>query len=1264
MSSVEALVEERRKQLNDSSIPAGSSELWGVALSGGGIRSATFCLGLLRSLAESGALRRFDIMSTVSGGGYVGSMLGKMLHHTQSKDDVEKVYAALGAAESRWFTWWLRANGRYLIPRGVRDRFFVSALFIRNLIGIHAEVAVATLFACAVLALLNLVVWQAMSVEFGVTLRWFTPEVLSWMPTLWLVAVVPAFLSIVSCCVYWALPTVLEANARARFGMLAFWAVVVIALVVVHPRDDRSSLLGWPKDSWLLWATLLVLAAAWIVALLQVPGLVAAAKKKVDPAGGAVPDDYLRGVLRNQVTESLVNRVAWAFAILLAGLVERLGWFVAFELSGYQGWYGAVLLFIAAVLRMVLPKVAPASGTAKPMVGVPLTWLGQFLGWALAAALLVWWVSIGYSVIFDGLVPGTMDTVWESTYRALLMVLLCGIYIGFTGGNVGFLNSSSLHSFYRARLTRSYLGAANDSRVVQPTAPAAAPAAAQLPAQPASTTPAPASVLASVPAEPKGGYQTHPVSDVLGDDDVAMETYAPHAHGGMVHLLNVCLNETKDHRGGLFNQDRRGQPLTLGPSALARVGLRPWSKLDPTGAMTLGTWMAVSGAALAPGLGSMTRPGLSALITLTGMRLGFWWDNNAFGDPAVRTSLRGLPQKTRVLANEILGRFGLGFRDWYLSDGGHFENTGAYSLLSCRAKLIVVADCGADPLYRFSDLENLIRKARVDLGAEITFLRPKGLRTDPKLAAFGSLSDLKLDTSAACLALAMVRYRPVAGLPAEGVIVIVKPNVSLDLPVDLHNFKADYPEFPQQSTTDQFFSEAQWESYFVLGKVIGSKLGRGVLEDIADVAERCFEVDNGQAIGAALPGKDDKSATPASARLPKRLVGTSVAAASLSVGAAATFGVATWQAIDSVRSARDAKVGQDRAVLKELSDSFGRVGAAPNPDAALPSVASTLLRISDVHCKAEDVAWFHASPAAVCTLRSARKLCESRVARMPSCALLLSSSSISCLDPERRVSNYIPKYWAVELYRPVPVACPTPDADPWAAPVKAEAAAAAASAASAAELAASAARTVELAASKLAASSMTRGETERAAAELRLAAQQAATAASAAAASMSNASVAQASPLSSAASAPPGEGQAAGTCAGYTVYTQIYGGKQRDLVRGLREPWRSIGASVPPIDDVYSRATRENRKLPRPYAVTTVLYPTEASLACASEVAKKGEAHTATLKGDAGKVGAERDDPRWEVKRLSPSLQPSAKVIEVWIAPTWAEGAVPTASAR
>jgi hypothetical protein len=62
----------------DVDLPGGAEDdrppetLFGLALSGGGIRSATFSLGLLQGFHETGVLRIFDYLSTVSGGGYVG----------------------------------------------------------------------------------------------------------------------------------------------------------------------------------------------------------------------------------------------------------------------------------------------------------------------------------------------------------------------------------------------------------------------------------------------------------------------------------------------------------------------------------------------------------------------------------------------------------------------------------------------------------------------------------------------------------------------------------------------------------------------------------------------------------------------------------------------------------------------------------------------------------------------------------------------------------------------------------------------------------------------------------------------------------------------------------------------------------------------------------------------------------------------------------------------------------------------------------------
>src|SRR3954465_7508135 len=53
----------------------GGKQRSALCISGGGIRSATFALGALQGLAEHGLLAQFDYLSTVSGGGYIGSWL-------------------------------------------------------------------------------------------------------------------------------------------------------------------------------------------------------------------------------------------------------------------------------------------------------------------------------------------------------------------------------------------------------------------------------------------------------------------------------------------------------------------------------------------------------------------------------------------------------------------------------------------------------------------------------------------------------------------------------------------------------------------------------------------------------------------------------------------------------------------------------------------------------------------------------------------------------------------------------------------------------------------------------------------------------------------------------------------------------------------------------------------------------------------------------------------------------------------------------------
>src|SRR5258707_4773095 len=59
-----------------------TNRTFGMAISGGGIRSATFGLGVLQGIARAELLHKMKYISTVSGGGYIGGWLISWIHRT------------------------------------------------------------------------------------------------------------------------------------------------------------------------------------------------------------------------------------------------------------------------------------------------------------------------------------------------------------------------------------------------------------------------------------------------------------------------------------------------------------------------------------------------------------------------------------------------------------------------------------------------------------------------------------------------------------------------------------------------------------------------------------------------------------------------------------------------------------------------------------------------------------------------------------------------------------------------------------------------------------------------------------------------------------------------------------------------------------------------------------------------------------------------------------------------------------------------------
>src|ERR1035437_5540584 len=112
----------------------------GVAFSGGGIRSATFNLGVLQGLAELGLLPFIDYLSTVSGGGYIGAWLHALIRNKYSGDpgaaqpelDPSRVP---GESEQDSITF-LRKYSNYLAPQlGLfsPDFWTIGSVWIRNM---------------------------------------------------------------------------------------------------------------------------------------------------------------------------------------------------------------------------------------------------------------------------------------------------------------------------------------------------------------------------------------------------------------------------------------------------------------------------------------------------------------------------------------------------------------------------------------------------------------------------------------------------------------------------------------------------------------------------------------------------------------------------------------------------------------------------------------------------------------------------------------------------------------------------------------------------------------------------------------------------------------------------------------------------------------------------------------------------------------------------------------------------------------------------
>ncbi len=310
-------------------------------------------------------------------------------------------------------------------------------------------------------------------------------------------------------------------------------------------------------------------------------------------------------------------------------------------------------------------------------------------------------------------------------------------------------------------------------------------------------------------------------------------------------LINTCLNLQNPGGGEKFKGSKASDyfllsPLFCGSKLTCYV---PTDRYRDYKKMTLPAAVTISAAAMNPGMGVYSNKMLSIMMTIFNARLGFWVSN-----PITLQRAYAIVWWPIYFFKELLGRIGLSNKMINISDGGHIENLGVYELLRRNCRLIISVDAGEDKLYSFADLNNLIIRARNELGLEIRFRadqQPEDL-IRPRPSQVYSRQRYAIADIWKCWEDEKI-IDPVTGLETlkitnfdtpfkVGTFVYVKSSVMAPagkpflsetddyLKYGTYKYKIYHPDFPHESTSDQFFDDIQWESYYQLGQYLGADL--------------------------------------------------------------------------------------------------------------------------------------------------------------------------------------------------------------------------------------------------------------------------------------------------------------------------------------------------------------------------------------------------------------------------------------------------------
>jgi predicted acylesterase/phospholipase RssA len=720
-------VNERRRRLGRPILPqpksgeGGVTDAVGLALSGGGVRSAAFCLGVLQALdahdtehvvpgggRKATALDHVDWLSTVSGGGYIGGAMTAGM--SASADKAFPFESRLDFAEAPALQH-VRDNSNYLLPSGVQDIFTSVAIYLRGLLASILQVLPWLLVFAAVTIFLNPKLGSA-----GRSLIALSPLNLFGLKI---------FISTVYLLILFA-------------GFLILWGIV----------RSRRAFVG-TADVGTVWVRI----GAWLVGILafvafcEVQTLVL--KFLIVDSSTGLPREGLSSAVKS-------------FATVLTGVAAVIG-FLAQKIADVLAMAGET----ASRWKAFVMKIGAKAAILVAAGAVPIIF------WIAYLALCLWGIPVrGPDGVDEMSAPAFVSAAarlfsFSDVPVAWLFLLTAAVL--FVVNAASSPNANSLHRLYRDRISRAFLVKPDEH--VAPNAP-----------------------LPSLDAFK------------LSELDASAAPY---------HLVNAALNihgsRYANRRGRnadffTFSRDHVGSEATgYAPTATME---RQMPGLD------LATAIAVSGAAASSNMGSQSIRLMSPTLAFLNVRLGYWMRSPTAGTGKALFLLRFV--RSFYFLFEMFGF--LDPRSWlvYLTDGGHIENLGIYSLLRRRCRVIIVVDAEADPAIACGALVKLQRYARIDLGVRMWIpwqaIRDANAATSQAVAATGGEGEGKGRKGPHC-ALGRIQYDGIG----EGLLLYVKSSLTGDENDYIIDYKRRFPDYPHEATIDQLFSEEQFEVYRALG---------------------------------------------------------------------------------------------------------------------------------------------------------------------------------------------------------------------------------------------------------------------------------------------------------------------------------------------------------------------------------------------------------------------------------------------------------------